>query len=332
VVRRGAGSATPEDVVIASPSMQRLYELAARAAASSVNVLVLGENGVGKEVLVQAIHRQSPRAREPLRDINCAALPESLLESELFGHEKGAFSGATQTKIGLLEAASGGTVFFDEIGEMSPALQAKLLRVIETKQLVRVGGVEVRPIDVRFVAATNRDLEEEIAEKRFREDLYYRLNTVTLEIPPLRERREEIEPLSRRFLERAAIGRVPPEISPAALALLEAWSWPGNIRELRNAMERALLLCTGATVLPEHLPDRMRQAAASAPRVAAPPAARAEGPGAGPAPGASDKRQVVVDALARCAWNQTRAAELLGVSRRTLCSWIKELGIPRPRS
>jgi two-component system response regulator AtoC len=332
----------PEGFVVENARMRQLYAMAERVAAATINVLITGETGVGKEVLAATVHSRSPRAGRPFLCINCAALSESLLESELFGHEKGAFTGAVQTKPGLLEAASGGTLLLDEVGEMSLSMQAKLLRVLETHQVMRVGATKPLSIDVRFIAATNRDLEEEVANRTFREDLFFRLNGICLEIPPLRERPEEIEPLARRSMENVArqMDRGVPALSGDALELLRSYGWPGNIRELRNVMERAMILCAGEEITPEHLPaQKMRRpveqgvlpAASSSPAMMATPMAVRE-PGLG---GRDEKmanaRRAIIDALERCAGNQTRAAELLGISRRTLCSRLKEYNIPRPR-
>ena len=242
--------------VLRSPSMKHLYELAALAASSDICALILGETGAGKEVLAEFLHRRSNRAHRTFLRLNCAALSESLLESELFGHEKGAFTGAHQAKVGLLEAADGGTVFLDEIGELTPTLQVKLLRVLEERAVWRVGSTKTRPIDVRFVTATNRDLRREVNRERFRKDLYFRINGVTLHIPPLRDRKEEIEPLARHFLEQACerLGRPVPLFSSEARDHMLAHSWLGNVRELKNAMERASFLCKDGPILIQHLP------------------------------------------------------------------------------
>jgi two-component system, NtrC family, response regulator AtoC len=329
----GAGAAT---LLVTNPAMRDLYALADRVAASAINVLVIGETGSGKELLAETLHRRSPRASHPFVCINCAALSESLLESELFGHERGAFTGAVGARVGLLETAGQGTVFLDEIGELPLALQAKLLRALESRQIMRVGGTTHRRIEARFVAATNRDLEDEVAQRTFRQDLYFRLNGITLAIPPLRERADEIEPLGRLFLEAAAraAGRTPPALTAEALALLQAYPWPGNIRELRNVMERALLFASGSVIAPEHLPLSKLQPRAPE---AAPPAEVATGAPPLPAGVGLRERQIelekqaIVDALQRCAGNQTRAAELLGMPRRTFCNRLKEYGILRPR-
>src|SRR5262245_23590076 len=239
-----ARGAPPEPVqvgpiVVRSPVMRKLYELLERVAPGEITVLILGDTGVGKEVMAEQVHRRSPRRDKPFLRLNCAALSESLLESELFGHERGAFTGAHQMKSGLLETAQGGTVFLDEIGELPMPVQVKLLRVLEERQVWRVGGIKPRPIDVRFVAATNRDLENAVVEHKFRQDLYFRLAGVTLHIPPLRERSEEIEPLAREFAKQLTRHHRPPALSPEVTQLMAGYAWPGNIRELRNAIERA---------------------------------------------------------------------------------------------
>jgi DNA-binding NtrC family response regulator len=315
-------TAMPEAPPPASPALWNgalaaLAPVIDRVAAGAINVLIVGETGVGKEVVAQTIHERSPRAARPFLALNCAALSESLLESELFGHEKGAFTGAAQRKLGLLEVARGGTVFLDEIGEMPPALQAKLLRVFEQREVLRVGGLKAEPIDVRFVAATHRDLAREVAEGRFRQDFYFRLNGISIAIPPLRERKDEILPLALRFVGEVAARsrRVPPTLDPAVERALLAHPWPGNVRELRNVVERAVVLAPGATIGLEHLqleaPTEGRAAPASA--------------------DAADERQRILDALDRCAGNQTKAAKLLGYSLRTLVSRLDQYGIPRPR-
>jgi DNA-binding NtrC family response regulator len=244
-------------IVIQDRVMVRLHKLIERVAQGNISVLLLGETGVGKEVLAEAVHRASPRASGPYVKLNCAALTESLFESELFGHEKGAFTGALKTKPGLLETASGGTLFLDEVGEMPHTIQVKLLRVLEERRVMRVGGLEERALDVRFVAATNRNLEDEVARGRFRQDLYYRLNGIALVVPPLRERVSEIEGLARVFIQSASSGlgqRREPRLRADALDVLKSYGWPGNIRELRNVIERAVLLAGEDDLGPEHLP------------------------------------------------------------------------------
>jgi len=326
LLQRARRDLAPAAAPPAPASMARLDALVARVAPGNINVLLLGETGVGKEVLAERIHKLSPRASRSLLRLHCAALSESLLESELFGHERGAFTGALKTKPGLLETADGGTVFLDEIGELPPSIQVKLLRVIEERKVLRVGGLQPLPIDVRFVAATNRNLEAEVARGAFRQDLYYRLNGISLVIPPLRERVGEIAALAEQFIREAcrSSGRAVPALSPAAQALLRTRDWPGNIRELRNVCERAVLLCTGDVIEPEHL-----SLSAPLPDVEAPPPPRA--PEAALSPTAQRQRDEIVEALARCAGNQSRAAKLLGISRKTLVARLDAFGLPRPR-
>jgi two-component system response regulator AtoC len=253
-------------------AMRSVMLLVAKVGMSPLNALLMGETGVGKEVIAERIHASSPRRDKPLVKLNCAALSETLLESELFGHERGAFTGAMQTKKGLLETAAGGTVMLDEVGELPLGMQAKLLRVVEERRVLRVGGLESRPIDVRFLAATNRDLEKESETGAFRQDLYFRLCGVTVHIPPLRERVSEIEPLARMFAAEGDPERGAPDFSEEALELLRRYTWPGNIRELRNVVLRAVMLSDGGRILSEHLPvEKMcaRMAPVSAPQIGA---------------------------------------------------------------
>jgi DNA-binding NtrC family response regulator len=357
----GPGAAAPtgeDDVVVRDPAMRLVYEQAGRAAQGLLSVLILGETGVGKELLARRIHRASPRAARPFLAINCAALSESLLESELFGHEKGAFTGALQARPGLFESAEGGTVFLDEIGDLPMVTQVKLLRVLEQREVLRVGGRSPRPIDVRFVSATNRDLEAASLAGTFRQDLYFRLNGIALTLPPLRDRPADLPWLVKRFLVAASrqMDRpAMPSLTPAALAALQAYAWPGNVRELRNVVERAVVLAPGDVILPEHLPPKVLDAparpitaarAASASVTApleplAPPPGILRSPARATQPSdaterlrrevAEEEKRRILDALARCDGNQTRAAELLGVSRRTLINRIIEFDLPRPR-
>jgi len=332
-----------DGVVVRDPAMRDLYDQATRAARASISVLVLGETGVGKEVFARAIHARSPRASGPFMGINCASLAESLLEGELFGAEKGAYTGATAARAGLFEAAHGGTVFLDEVGELPLAIQSKLLRVLEERVVTRLGSTRARAIDVRFVAATNRDLEADSRAGRFRSDLYFRLAGIVLPIPPLRERPAELELLLAKFLRAACreLDRATPlGVAPEALERLQRYSWPGNVRELRNAIERAAVLCPGDTILPEHLPPSLLRDPGAHP--AAPPAVAAPAhPPAAPAlPSATPsdlqgeiralERARIVEALDRCGGNQSRAAQLLGISRRTLVSRVSEFGLRRP--
>jgi len=330
---RPAGPANP--LVLSDRRMQEVYQLAERIAVGQITALILGETGVGKEILAEHIHRSSPRAAGPYLRLNCASLSETLLESELFGHERGAFTDAVTAKPGLLETADGGTVFLDEIGELPLATQTKLLRVLEERTVLRVGALKPRAIDVRFVAATNRDLEAECARGGFREDLYFRLSGATLTVPPLRERVGEIEPLARRFIDEAArqLGLpCAPAVGGEVIELLGAYAWPGNVRELRNAMERAVLLCAPGPLLPAHLPlDKMR----SRPSVPATPAANGppppvEAPEEDARQAAGEKERILA-ALAECAGNQTEAARRLGMGRRTLIKRLERYGIQRPR-
>jgi DNA-binding NtrC family response regulator len=318
-----------------SLAMQRVNDVAGRAAAANINIVILGETGAGKEVMAQMLHRLSPRAQKPVVSLNCAGLTESLIESELFGHERGAFTGATAARPGLLETAQGGTVFLDEIGEMPVKVQATLLRVIETREVLPVGGRKTRPIDVRFIAATNRNLENESARGTFRQDLYFRLNGISLTIPPLRERRSEIAELARFFVVQACqdLRRSELTITPAALALLEQYSWPGNIRELKNVMERAVVLCDAAEIGPDQLPaEKIKGQNEPLSEVETSTGSR-EGDSGGLTKSGLKvvERQRIIEALAACAGNQSRAAKMLGMPRRTFISKLDAYGIPRPQ-
>jgi len=314
--------AESESLVVINPAMVELYKSVRRYAQGTISVLVNGETGVGKERVVERLHAASPRRNAPFLRLNCAAFTESLLESQLFGHEKGAFTGANGAQAGLLEAANGGTVFLDEVGELSVSAQVKLLRCLEDGTVLRVGSVEPRPIDVRFVAATNRDLRREVAGGRFREDLYFRIAAATIKVPPLRERRDEVEALAGLFIARTSAELVvpPPELSPAALRVLLRYSWPGNIREFRNVIERGVLLCSTGTIGPEHLP--LDEEAALASGRMAPDRGSDEH---------EDKRAAIVSALAQAGGNQTKAARALGISRVTLGKRMDRYGISRPR-
>jgi two-component system response regulator AtoC len=323
---RDEGLPVPEGPFRGGEAMQRVHALAERAAAGTINVLITGETGVGKELLAEAVHRASPRREGPYVCLNCAALSESLLESELFGHERGAFTGAVQAKPGLLETAASGTLFLDEVGELPLATQAKLLRVIETRLVTRLGSVRPHRIDVRFIAATNRELEAEVARGAFRQDLYFRLNGITLTIPPLRMRSDEIRYLADTFVRQICrdLGRVPPMVPSTIIALLETYAWPGNIRELKNMIERAVLLCAGSVIGQEHLPLDKLMPSASSNRTPPPRIETQELT-------APNERDRIMTALAACAGNQSRAAKLLGIPRRTFVSKLDAYQIPRPK-
>jgi len=295
----------PGHVIVASPLMQAMFHDASLIAPSDSRVLITGESGVGKEVLADVIHAWSFRAEGPLVKVNCAAIPETLLESELFGHEKGAFTGAVAQRKGRFEAAQSGTIFLDEIADMSPPLQAKLLRVTQEGRFNRIGSnIELRS-DARILAATNRNLEEEVKQGRFREDLFYRLNVVELHIPPLRERKEDILPLASAFISQFSGGKA--RFSSSVADVLARYGWPGNIRELRNSMERAALLSAGELILPEHLPAKVRQAN----QLVLPDSADPERLG-------EIERQAIFVALRNHDFNRTETAKALGISRRAL--------------
>lgn len=308
------------------PTIQELYALADKAAATQANVLILGETGTGKTFLAKRMHAKSPRARARFLAINCAALPEQLIEAELFGYERGAFTGATAAKPGLLEAANDGTVFLDEVGELPLALQAKLLDVIETKRVRRVGGVTSKAINVRFIAATNRNLQSAVSEGKFREDLFYRLDVMELVVPPLRSHASSILPLAEHFVQSvcAENGRTTlPLISAAAAQVLARYSWPGNIRQLGNIIERTVLLCSGPEIQPDDLPDSVLDHGRSVP---APPHAA---PGGGNV--VDELHGRILTALAACHGNQSRTARELGMHRLKLNRLMKKYGIPRLR-
>ena len=304
--RHDAEKPLPDFVVARSPLMQAVFRDASLIAPSETRVLITGESGVGKEILADVIHAWSLRAAGPLVKVNCAAIPETLLESELFGHEKGAFTGASAQRIGRFEEADGGTIFLDEIAEMSPPLQAKLLRVTQGGKFQRIGSNREVNTNARILAASNRVLEDEVKAGRFREDLFYRLNVVELNVPPLRERHEDILPLAAKFIEEFAKGRA--RFSETVSACLENYPWPGNVRELRNVMERAVLLSRSELILPDHLPTRVRDAG---------------GTSATPEPVEMERldeieRQAILQTLRQHKSNRTETAKALGISRRAL--------------
>ncbi len=328
---RPAGDAVPPlppDVVAGSGAMREALRVTALAAPSDARLLITGETGTGKEVVAGLVHQWSPRAGGPFVKVNCAAIPETLLESELFGHEKGAFTGAAARRVGRFEEAGGGTLFLDEIGEMSPALQAKLLRATQDGTFCRVGSNTELRVDVRILSATHRDLEREVAEGRFREDLYYRLNVMEIPLPPLRERPEDILPLALHFTSAYGAGKA--RFSPDAVRCLETYAWPGNVRELRNAMERAVLLARGGVLLTEHLPPRVRAASGPAAGETAEPG---DGPEGIPPAGRLDaiERDAILKCLREHEFNRSETARALGISRRTLTYRLREyrdLGLP----
>jgi DNA-binding NtrC family response regulator len=311
-----------------SEAMQEVFRTVERIAQSKANVLVSGESGTGKELVARALHDLGPRKDGPFVAINCAAIPDTLIENELFGHERGAFTDARDRRIGRFEAASGGTLFLDEIGELSAAVQAKLLRALQERTIERVGGTAPIAVDVRFVAATNRDLEAEVAAKRFRSDLYYRIHVVAIHLPPLRERREDVRLLAEDFLARARAdaGRGPERFAPGALSALERHAWPGNVRELENVVERAVVLAGGATVELDDLPPALAQAeqlGALRDQVQSGKLGLEEAV-------ARFEAELLREALERAGWNQTRAAESLSITRRLLKLKMDRFGVVPP--
>ncbi len=309
-------------------AMDEVRGLVAQVATADMSVLITGETGVGKELCAEMIHRLSPRANKPFVKLNCSVFVESLIESELFGHERGAFTGAVASRAGLLETGDGGTVFLDEIGELPLPVQAKLLRVLEERVVRRVGSSTGKTLDIRFICATNRSLVDEIDHGRFRRDLYYRVNGVSIAIPPLRERTNEIGPLAKAFAARARA--VPLVLGADAIGALERHAWPGNIRELRNTIERAVMVASGGAVRASHLHlerPSSRSIHATLPGI---PALDHDGASLAATVAEVEKKRIL-DTLEQCGGNQTRAARQLGISRNTLLSRLDAYGLPRPR-
>src|SRR5258705_21199 len=328
-------------IVGKSEAMQQVFKMIGQVSHSDATVLITGESGTGKELVARAIYHHSPRSGQPFMAINCAAIPENLLESELFGHEKGAFTGATAQRIGKFEQANRGTIFLDEIGDMTPATQTKILRVLQSGTFERVGGNQPIRVDVRVIAATNKPLEQAVANKQFREDLFYRLNVVRIYLPPLRERREDIRLLVNYFLKK--LSPKPKSIAPDALRALEEYHWPGNVRELENAIQRALVVAKGAAILrsdlPPEIPGGPASMAASEGRVPSSPASPTDIPSLASAlfqlarkdgklkviPAV--ERELIIQALIETQGNQVQAAKILGITRATLRKRIEKFKI-----
>jgi len=313
-----AAPATFEGMVGRAPAMVELFGFIERLAPYPTTALITGESGTGKELVARAIHRLSSRSQRPLVVCNCTTLAPTLIETELFGHVRGAFTGADRDRKGLFESAHGGTIFLDEIGDLPATAQAKLLRVLEEREIRRVGSADATPVDVRVVAATNRDLGEMVRSGEFRDDLYYRLNVASVHLPPLRERPDDLEQLVRHFIIHCnhKLGRNVTGMSPAALALLNRHTWPGNVRELANVIERAMVAATGNIILPDHLPAQVRCARPATPSVA--PALTLE----------AAERDQILRALDAAGGKRIAAAKLLGLSRRTLYRKLDRHGIP----
>jgi len=324
------GEGVEHGIVGRSAAFRRMLGRARQVATSDVDILIEAESGTGKELIARMIHRLSVRRRGPMVAVNCAAFPETLLESELFGHVRGAFTGATTTKPGKFELANGGTLLLDEVGEMPLSLQPKLLRVLQEREVDRLGDTRPEPVDVRVVGTTNRQLKSMVAEGRFRSDLYYRLNVVPVTIPPLRERREDIAELAQHFLEKHArkSGGRQPMLSSELIERLEGHEWPGNVRELENFIRRALALATGPRLGPELAADWDEDGDAPQARVMAAGAAGGAAGGTGGVSLREMERQLLEQTLESTDGNRTRAAEILGISIRTMRNKIKEYGLP----
>jgi two-component system response regulator HydG len=317
-LQRGSSSGGADAIVFRSEAFREVYDLTLQVAESDANILVMGESGTGKELIAGALHRNSPRRDKPFVSLNCAVLSDTLLESQLFGHVRGAFTGAVMNQKGLLEEADGGTLFLDEIGDVSPAVQAKLLRVTQEKDFIVLGSTRTRKVDVRFVAATNKDLMNEVREGRFREDLYYRLNVITINLPPLRKRRDDIEPLARHFLKASTrrMRKNVTDIDDDALQALLRYDWPGNVRELENVMERAVILARSTKISLRLLPLGARRETFPVATSVSPLIALEK-----------IERQHITSVLKETGFHKSRAAEILGISRKTLDRKIAEYGL-----
>jgi|UniRef100_A0A7C3WST6 DNA-binding NtrC family response regulator len=319
------------NIIGTSEAITRIFDLIRKVADTDSTVLLLGESGTGKELIARAIHYNSPRRQGPLIPVNCAAIPEELLESELFGHERGAFTHAVRTRLGRFEQANGGTIFLDEIADMSPGLQVKILRVLQDRAFERIGGVKTIRVDIRVIAATNQDLETLVSQGRFREDLFYRLNVIPIRVPPLRERPSDIPLLAAHFLQEFSRKKKKPlkRLSPGALDLLQRYPWPGNVRELENLMERLVILCEGDTVQAGDLPERFRSGW---------PTAAGSVPADFPEHGVhlteavqNYERRLILMALEKSNWVKSRAAQLLHLNRTTLIEKMKKQKIQPPK-
>lgn len=325
-------SSTLPEMIAESPQMKEVLRLAQRVAASETSVLITGESGVGKELVAQTIHQLSRRAKSSFVDLNCAALQDTLLESELFGYEAGAFSGARARKLGLFEIADHGTLFLDEVMEMPMPLQSKLLRALETRSFFRVGGVRKVDVDVRLLAATNRDPKKAIHDESFRTDLLYRINSFEINVPPLRERPEDIEPLSRHILQKLA-GANPPEIVPSALDALRSYHWQGNVRQLRNCLERAVLLADNGRITPRELPPEVLTGR-SEPVITTSYQPPSENPTMSFVNANSNslretEKQQIMKALEQTGWHRGKTADILGISPSTLYRRLRDYGLDR---
>jgi DNA-binding NtrC family response regulator len=328
-IKRALGTLDQIDVEIisASPKMEAVKKMILKVARSSSTVLIRGESGTGKELIARAIHNQSPRSSEMFQAVNCAAINENLLESELFGHEKGSFTGAHADKKGLFEVADRGTLFLDEIAELDIGMQAKLLRALQERRIRRVGGTHEMPIDVRVVAATNRDLRAMVGDGRFRDDLYYRINVLSIDVPPLRERRDDITVLIDYFVKKHTrnTSRLIKGLAPETKRMLHDYGWPGNVRQLESAIERAILLCEGDFITPEDLPSEVRQESQTA----------VTGSFKLPAEGINFEdveKNLILQAMDQTDYNITKSAKLLGLTFRTLQYRLEKFGIKRPDS